>query len=495
MSQPPIAWSIAGSDAGGGAGIQADVKTFHGLGVHPCTAITAITAQNTVGVHAVRRPGPTALREQLDALADDLPPAAVKIGMVPDRDSARVIAERLAATDAPVVLDPVLVSTSGSALSDDPAGEPAWMLVPHATIVTPNLHEAAAMLGHPVRGEAAVERAAAAFLERGCRAVVIKGGHGDGPLCMDYVHDGEAGAWLSLPRIATDNTHGTGCTQSSAIAAALAHGYPLLDAVVIARMVVNRAIRESLSIGAGPGPVRQGPWPDDPVDLPWLTGDAQAARQRPRFPSPGDTPIGLYPCVETADWVARLAGEGVDSIQLRNKTLAGEALEREIAAAVGIANRHRVRLFINDHWQSAIRHGAYGVHLGQEDLDDADVGAIERAGLRLGVSTHCYREVARAHALRPSYIACGPIYETKIKVMAFAPQGLEALRRWRRILADYPLVAIGGIDAGRVGPVLATGADGVSLIRAITHAPDWAAATRDLLARMTAAGARRAGYQ
>ncbi len=487
----PVAWSIAGSDSGGGAGIQADIKTLHGLDCHPCTAVTAVTAQNTLGVQAIHRLDPADLRAQLDSLAADLPPAAVKIGMVPDVGMARVIREVLDTLDCPVVLDPVLVSTSGAALSSDPAGEPVWTMAPRADIVCPNHHEIEALLGHPVTSDADVEAAAGEMLAKGCRAVVIKGGHGGGELAMDYVHDGRRGAWISNERIDTARTHGTGCTQSSAIAAALAHGFGLLDAVVIARMFVHRAIRESLDVGAGPGPVCQGGWPDAPEDLPWLTDDADSARQRPWFPAPGDTPIGLYPCVETAEWVERLLDLGVSTIQLRNKTLHGEALFAEIRAAVDASRRHGARLFINDYWDFAIDAGAYGVHLGQEDLDEADIRAIEKAGVRLGVSTHCYREVARAHALRPSYIACGPIFETKIKEMAFAPQGVEALARWRRILRDYPLVAIGGIDVERVAPVLAAGADGVSLIRAITHADDYQAATSDLLGRIDGADSPR----
>lgn len=482
MNTRPIVWSIAGSDSGGGAGIQADVKTIHGLGCHPCTAITAVTAQNTVAVQAVHRLPDAELAAQLESLAADLPPAAVKIGMVPDVDAAGVVREALRRVDCPVVLDPVMVSTSGSALSDDPAGAPVWRMAPAADIVTPNLHEASRLVGRELREPAEIERAAAELVERGCRAVVITGGHGEGDLCQDYFFDGVRGCWISNRRIATRNTHGTGCTQSSAIAAALACGERLVDAVVIARMFVNEAIRGALDVGAGPGPVCQNGWPEQGEDLPWLTDTAEAWRPRPGFPPPGDTPIGLYPCVDTAEWVERLAAAGVTTIQLRNKTLQGAALEHEIDAAVAGATRHGARLFVNDHWELAIARGAYGVHLGQEDLDGADVGRIARAGLRLGISTHCHAEVARAHAVRPSYIACGPIFATTVKQMAFAPQGVEKLGYWRRVLADYPLVAIGGIDTGRAAAVSAAGADGVSLIRAVTLADDWRSAVEELTA-------------
>ncbi|KAA3623797.1 MAG: bifunctional hydroxymethylpyrimidine kinase/phosphomethylpyrimidine kinase [Proteobacteria bacterium] len=482
MKHLPIVWSIAGSDSGGGAGIQADIKAIHGLGCHPCTAITAVTAQNTVGVQKVAALEPADVRAQLESLAADLPPAAIKIGMVPNRAIAEEIRNAIGEFDCPVVLDPVLVSSSGARLCEDPGGEPAWMLAPHADVVCPNLQEAQALLSREIRGSGAIEQAAHDLVERGCRAVIIKGGHGDGALCQDYLHDGSRGLWISNTRLDTRNTHGTGCTQSSALAAAMAQGIARLDdAAVVARMFVNAAIRESSNVGEGPGPVRASGWPEASADLPWVTETAAAANKRPVFPPPGYAPIGLYPCVETADWVARLAELGVTTIQLRNKSLEGDALRAQVKAAVETARRCNVRLFVNDYWKLAIEHGAYGVHLGQEDIGNADIERIAEAGLRLGVSTHCHAEVARAHALRPSYIACGPIWETKVKAMAFPPQGVESLALWRRTLAGYPLVAIGGIDAPRAYEVSRAGADGVALIRAITQADDYRAATRELV--------------
>lgn len=161
---------------------------------------------------------------------------------------------------------------------------------------------------------------------------------------------------------------------------------------------------------------------------------------------------------------------GIRTIQLRVKDLQGDALDNEIQKGVAIAERYKARLFINDHWQLAIKHKAYGVHLGQEDLDDADLAAISQAGLYLGVSTHCFYEVARAHAIKPSYLACGPVYHTDSKQMPWIPHGITNLSYWKNLMQSYPWVAIGGINADRIAEVASTGVSGIAMISAITQA-------------------------
>ena len=198
------------------------------------------------------------------------------------------------------------------------------------------------------------------------------------------------------------------------------------------------------------------------------------------FPS---TPhkLVLYPVVDSVAWIARLLEAGVTTIQLRIKDLPDEQVEEDIAAAIALGRRYQARLFINDYWRLAIKHGAYGVHLGQEDLDTTDLAAIHRAGLRLGVSTHDDAELARALAVKPSYIALGHIFPTQTKDMPSAPQGLAELKRHIAGLADYPTVAIGGISIDRVPAVMACGVGSVAVVSAITQAPDWRAATAELL--------------
>jgi len=191
--------------------------------------------------------------------------------------------------------------------------------------------------------------------------------------------------------------------------------------------------------------------------------------------------LGLYPVVDSVEWIARLLEAGVTTIQLRIKDLPDDHVEDDIAAAIGLGKQYHARLFINDYWQLAIKHGAYGVHLGQEDLDTTDLAAIHRAGLRLGVSTHDDAELARAIAVKPSYIALGHIFPTQTKEMPSAPQGLAELKRHVAELGDYPTVAIGGIGIDRVAAVLDCGVGSVAVVSAITKAPDWRVATAQLL--------------
>ena len=186
-------------------------------------------------------------------------------------------------------------------------------------------------------------------------------------------------------------------------------------------------------------------------------------------------PIGFYPVVPTAEWVERLLGWGVRTIQLRIKATDHTPLEidRQVKAAVAAGRAvPGAQVFINDHWALALAAGAYGVHLGQEDLDIADIPALQNAGVRLGLSTHTPAELARAHAVQPSYLAIGPIYPTTLKVMPYEPVGLERLKLWVPQAAPYPVVAIGGISLALMPGVLACGVDGVAVVSAVTLAAD-----------------------
>jgi thiamine-phosphate pyrophosphorylase len=191
--------------------------------------------------------------------------------------------------------------------------------------------------------------------------------------------------------------------------------------------------------------------------------------------------LGLYPVVDSVEWIARLLEVGVRTIQLRIKDKCDEEVEADVIAAIKLGQRYKARLFINDYWQLAIKHRAYGVHLGQEDLDVANLQAISDAGLRLGLSTHDNMEMDRALAARPSYIALGHVFPTQTKRMPSSPQGLAQLAAHIKTLGDYPTVAIGGISIDRVPAVLATGVGSVAVVSAITQADDWRAATAQLL--------------
>lgn len=252
----PIALTIAGSDSGGGAGIQADLKTFHAFGVYGTSVLTAVTAQNTLGVTAVHAVPLDVVRAQVDAVVDDLPPKALKTGMLATAELVRTVAAAIRGHALQgYVLDPVMVATSGDRLLDADAEETlASELLPLATLVTPNLHEARILTGRDVRSLDDMRDAARALLDRGAGAALVKGGHLEGD-AVDLFWDGSAeGVWRK-PRLQTRHTHGTGCTLSAAVAAGLARGRPLAEAAEAAVLWVARAIETAPGLGRGHGPV------------------------------------------------------------------------------------------------------------------------------------------------------------------------------------------------------------------------------------------------
>jgi hydroxymethylpyrimidine/phosphomethylpyrimidine kinase len=258
--QYPRVLSIAGSDSGGGAGIQADLKTIAALGCYGMTAITALTAQNTTGVRAIHGVPPQMLADQIDAVVEDIGVDAVKIGMLHAPEIVRTVA---AAIDRHrlqrVVLDPVMIATSGAVLiGEDAVSVLVRELFPKALVITPNLDEAALLVGRPLGNEADMEAAARQLLEMGARAVLVKGGHLTGDIVSDLLleRDGDP-CWMRGARIHSPNTHGTGCTLSSAIASHLALGAALPEAVQRAREYVRGALQAGANVrtGAGSGPL------------------------------------------------------------------------------------------------------------------------------------------------------------------------------------------------------------------------------------------------
>jgi hydroxymethylpyrimidine/phosphomethylpyrimidine kinase len=271
LGSVPIALTIAGSDSSGGAGIQADLKTFTVFGVYGASVITALTAQNTQGVRSFEAVAPEFVVAQMDAVLDDLEVRAIKTGMLATAGIVTAISGRLAAGPRPpLVVDPVMVATSGDALiAPDAVDAVRRALLPLAALITPNLPEAARLLdARPAATDAEVAAQAKALHALGCRAVLIKGGHGEGDAAVDYLYDGATVQRFARPRVDTRHTHGTGCTLSAAIAALLALGAPLPDAVERAKTFVWQGLRagRDLRIGHGSGPVdvlhalrRQGP--------------------------------------------------------------------------------------------------------------------------------------------------------------------------------------------------------------------------------------------
>lgn len=261
---PKVVLTIAGSDSGGGAGLQADLRCFAALGVHGTCAITAVTAQNTVGVHSVQPLLPSLVDAQLAAVMSDLTPAAAKTGMLATTEIMEVVASWAALPGFPaLVVDPVMIASSGARLLDEKA-ERAFLslLFPLATVATPNLHEAARLVGSPVTNLDEMTGAARQLHRRGPRWVVITGGHLGGSVAADVVFDGCEITVLRQPRVDSRNLHGTGCTFSAAIAAHLALGHAPLEAIAAAKHFVSAAIRgaRDWSLGAGEGPLDPNGW-------------------------------------------------------------------------------------------------------------------------------------------------------------------------------------------------------------------------------------------
>lgn len=259
-SSVPIALTIAGSDSGGGAGIQADLKAFSALGVYGTSVITAITAQNTKAVTAVHGVPTDVISAQIDAVFDDIGVGAIKIGMLATPEIIQTVSRGLTGKSVPIVLDPVMIAKSGDALlQEDAISSLRSLLLPMATLLTPNLPEAAVLLGtEPAANADQLEQQGRALLEMGPDAVLMKGGHAEGPECLDIlVLKNAPSVTFSSPRIETKNTHGTGCTLSASIAAGLAKALPLEQAVKEAHAYLQGAIAKAdgLGVGSGHGPV------------------------------------------------------------------------------------------------------------------------------------------------------------------------------------------------------------------------------------------------
>ncbi len=473
----PVVWSIAGSDSGAGAGLQADLRALDAFDVHACTAVAAITAQNSVGVERVEPVATALLDAQLAALASDLPPSAIKTGLLGSIENVRCVAawvDRLR-RDRPValVIDPVWRASTGADLSSDALRQAMLRdLLPRATAITPNRAEAAWLLGRDEIAMSAdsVVAQSAALRALGPQAVVVTGGDAGGERSLDWIDTPEATGWLALPRVDTKHHHGSGCVFAASMAAALALDFCTADAAVMAKMSTTQALHHAVAAGRGAGIVRpRRGFGLRPELLPSLRVGAD--HQTQRFPALTDRRLGLYAVVDSADWVERVLAAGVRTVQLRIKEGTAEHLSREIARSVRAARAAQAQLFINDHWQPAIEHGAYGVHLGQEDLLTADMAALRKAGMRVGLSTHSYWEVCRAHAWAPSYIACGPIHATTTKDMPWRPQGPGNLAYWCRVLPE-PVVAIGGMDVDCSHEAVRCGAAGVAVLRGIVQAID-----------------------
>ncbi len=485
-------WSIAGTDSSGGAGLAADQRAIDAFeGTHYCGVVAAVTAQNSRAVTRVDAMPVDAIEAQLQALDGDMPPAALKTGLLCNAEQMRCVAtwtDRLRARQPglPLVVDPVLGASSGATFADDAAVQAYRRhLLPRATLVTPNRGEAARLLGRARLAREDIPGAAQALRALGADAVCITGGDPaeaaaeEQGLALDWLDSPHARGWLALPRLGTGNTHATGCTFASSAAAALAHGFVAADAVVLAKMAATHALRHGHAAGQGPGQVLALPgFHADPALLPRMSFGSGPVFVLP--PAARAAPLGLYAIVDSAARVAAVLQAGIRTVQLRIKKPANAdarwwtTLQDEVHAAAQACRQAGARLFVNDHWQLAVASGAHGAHLGQEDLAalaEPERAALTASGLALGISSHSLWELARARSMAPAYVACGPVWPTLTKAMPWRPQGLDNLRWWCA-MAGAPVVAIGGIlEPGQITAAASAGADGVCVVRMLGGDP------------------------
>lgn len=494
--RPPVIWSMAGLDTSGGAGLSADQRAADALGVHLCPVVSALTAQHSLGVEAVFPVSVEQLAAQWGALADDLPPRAIKTGLLGSVAAIEAVAQWVdrCREQAPhgsdphrhlaLIVDPVLgASAGGAAFSNEDivVAYRTWLL-PRATVITPNQAEAQRLLGQPALPASpdAVPALAAALRARGARSVVITGGDAPapahlacGPHSLDWLDTPQAQGWLTAPRVATPHSHGTGCTFAAGMAAAWALGHVEADAAVLAKMLTHHALHRARPVGHGAGPVKAAPGFADGIlhggaPLPWLglgpelpwqltLGTTGATPTVPLFRPFAPPADGLYGILPDSAQLAHALQAGLRCVQLRHKAHVG--LAPQLRDSLRHSQAHGATLFVNDHWQDALQALAdlphprppVGLHLGQEDLLALDAAArhtllAARHHIMLGLSSHSLWELARAAGCGASLIACGPVHPTTTKDMPWRPQGQDNLAWWVRH-SPAPVVAIGGLLA------------------------------------------------
>lgn len=480
----PVIWSIAGTDSGGGAGLAADQRAADSFGVHLCSVVTSVTAQNSQSVARIHALPVDVIDAQMEALNGDMPPAVIKTGLFGGIEQIRTVArwiDRLRAVrPLALVVDPVLGSSSGASFVDDETITAYRdLLLPRATLITPNRSEARRLLGQADNDELDVPALAAALRACGVQGICITGGDENSELALDWIDTADAVGWLALPRIDTANNHGTGCTFATSAAASLARGFALADALVLAKMATAQALRHGYPAGSGAGPVQaNADFVSDPTLMPQLSWSARQSFASFHKPKIIRSAIGLYAITDRASRIPDLLNSGVRTLQLRIKLEEGlpdSLLREEIRTAVRLCASAGITLFINDHRKLASEENAAGLHLGQEDLlamsDDERDALRESGGLALGISSHSLWELARARSLGPRYVACGPIWPTTTKNMPWRPQGLDRLRWWCR-MAGAPVVAIGGIlEPAQAAAAVSSGADGVCVLRGLGADP------------------------
>lgn len=496
-----VVWSIAGSDNSAGAGVQADLKTIQSFStpeqpLHLCTLVTAITAQHSSGVDSCMAVSVAMLHQQAMALLKDAKPTVIKIGLLVNKLQVLWLADflqelRQQQADLLVIYDPVAISSSGSRMAEPDLYQAVIQhLLPQLDVLTPNLPELEALTQSPD-----TDQAVELLLNTGVKAALVKGGHNfDTQSCTDQLFISPQFRYrgypaysnqisLRSPRQQHHFKHGTGCCFSSALAAALALGYTLEDAFVLAKSYINQGLSQPVVITNSSGTLGHWGFPAKPDYLPELI--TEDLRPPAKAFVPLKAPLGLYVIVPSVAELQRALSAGVKTLQLRIKSTDQALLRQEIQQAIQLCQHPDIQLFINDHWQLALELGAYGVHLGQEDINSANLAALQQAGIRLGLSSHGFYKLLRAQQLKPSYLAIGAVFVTQTKEMGGKLQGLRKLARYPGLFPTTALVAIGGINESNARAVLATGIKHLAVVQGFAQAADpklWVQQMQQLIA-------------
>ena len=488
MKRYVTALTIAGSDPSGGAGMQADLKTFSALDVYGATAITAVTVQNTQSVKYVHTLPPQVVYDQIVGVMEDLCVDAVKIGMVNDADTLDAIVRALSERKPKfLVVDPVMVSTSGCALMQpDALVIMKERLLPMADLVTPNLPEAWTLAGT----DTLVDEAAQKILELGVKALLIKGGHAEGKTKTDYLYMNNGGGVkrveFTSETVETKNTHGTGCTLSSAIAAFAARGCGLEDAVRKAKGYLTGALKAGADVVVGKG--------HGPVCHFFKQASGQADKQTDCLQVVTDCNPSNLVCLSTrlssavnlqfithftekysyADSAMIALEGGCRWIQLRMKDADEAEIERVARLILPECRRRGAVFVIDDHVELALRVGVDGVHLGKNDMPVSEARRLAGADFVIGGTANTFEDVQKLAAQGADYIGCGPFRFTTTKKKLAPMLGIEG---YKRILSQMkgcgitlPLVAIGGITCGDIPQLMAAGVSGIALSGSVLRA-------------------------
>ncbi len=499
MKRYITALTIAGSDPSGGAGLQADLKTFSALGVYGATVITAVTVQNTQGVKYVHKLPPQVVYDQIKAVMDDIHVDAVKIGMVNDAGTLDAIVRALTERKLKfLVVDPVMVSTSGCALMQaDALAIMKERLLPMADLVTPNLPETWALAGT----DGSVNDAAQAIMQLGVKALLVKGGHAEGKAKTDYLYINEGvgvkRVEFTAETVDTVNTHGTGCTLSSSIAAFAARGFELEEAVRQAKSYLTEALKAGadVHVGNGHGPV--------------CHLFKQTSRKTDKQAS--DRQQGISPCLLVTDYLpadavclqfithftdkysyfdsAMIVLEGgCRWIQLRMKDAEEAEIERVARRILPECRRKGAVFVIDDHVELALRIGADGVHLGKNDMPVDEARRLAGGNFIIGGTANTFDDVQRLAAQGADYIGCGPFRFTTTKKNLAPMLGIEGYKRMLSQMKEHgiglPLVAIGGITCDDIPQLMEAGVTGIALSGSILRSENPVAEMRKVVEKL-----------